>query len=32
MGYKAFVVGFIAMITVGWVSIIAMQSFTNLFL
>ena len=32
MGYKPFVVGFIAMVTVGLVSIIAMQSFTKLFL
>jgi len=32
MGYKPFVVGFIAMMTVGLVSIIAMQSFTKLFL
>tara|TARA_B110000305_G_C18935065_1_gene401328 strand:- start:222 stop:584 length:363 start_codon:yes stop_codon:yes gene_type:complete len=32
MGYKPFIVGFIAMITVGLVSIIAMKSFTNLFL
>jgi uncharacterized integral membrane protein (TIGR00698 family) len=32
MGYKPFIVGFIAMITVGLVSIIAMQSFTKLFL
>ncbi len=32
MGYKPFLVGFIAMITVGFVSIIAMQSFTKLFL
>ena len=31
MGYKPFIVGFIAMITVGLVSIIAMQSFTKLF-
>ena len=31
MGYKPFVVGFIAMVTVGLVSIIAMQSFTKLF-
>jgi uncharacterized integral membrane protein (TIGR00698 family) len=31
MGYKPFVVGFIAMMTVGLVSIIAMQSFTKLF-
>tara|TARA_B100000795_G_scaffold7244_1_gene5333 strand:+ start:731 stop:1807 length:1077 start_codon:yes stop_codon:yes gene_type:complete len=32
MGYKPFIVGFIAMITVGLVSIIAMKSFTKLFL
>ena len=32
MGYKPFVVGFIAMITVGLVSIITMHSFTKLFL
>ena len=32
MGYKPFVVGFIAMITVGLVSIITMQSFVKLFL
>ena len=32
MGYKPFVVGFIAMITVGLVSIIAMKAFTELFL
>ena len=32
MGYKPFFVGFIAMITVGLVSIIMMQSFTKLFL
>ena len=32
MGYKPFIVGFIAMVTVGLVSIIAMQSFTKLFL
>ena len=31
MGYKPFVVGFIAMITVGLVSIIAMQSFIKIF-
>jgi uncharacterized integral membrane protein (TIGR00698 family) len=31
MGYKPFIVGFIAMITVGLVSIITMQSFTKLF-
>jgi uncharacterized integral membrane protein (TIGR00698 family) len=32
MGFKPFIVGFIAMITVGLVSIIVMQSFTKLFL
>jgi len=32
MGYKPFVVGFIAMITVGLVSIIAMKAFAELFL
>ena len=32
MGYKPFVVGFIAMVTVGLVSIISMQLFTNLLL
>ena len=32
MGFKPFIVGFIAMITVGLVSIFAMQSFTKLFL
>ena len=32
MGYKPFVVGFVAMITVGLVSVIAMQSFTKLFI
>ena len=32
MGYKPFVVGFIAMITVGLVSIIVMQSYIGLFL
>ena len=31
MGYKPFIVGFIAMITVGVVSIIAMQSFIKIF-
>ena len=31
MGYKPFIVGFIAMITVGLVSIITMQSFIKLF-
>ena len=31
MGYKPFLVGFIAMITVGLVSIIAMQSFIKIF-
>ena len=32
MGYKPFVVGFIAMVTVGLVSIIAMKAFAELFL
>ena len=32
MGYKPFIVGFVAMITVGLVSIITMQSFVKLFL
>ena len=32
MGYKPFIVGFVAMVTVGLVSIIAMQSFTKLLL
>ena len=32
MGFKPFIVGFIAMITVGLVSIVVMQSFTKLFL
>ena len=32
MGYKPFVVGFIAMITVGLVSIISIKLFTELFL
>jgi len=32
MGYKPFIVGFIAMVTVGLVSIVAMQTFTKLFL
>jgi len=32
IGYKPFAVGFIAMLTVGLVSIITMQSFTKLFL
>ena len=32
MGYKPFVVGFIAMVTVGLVSIITMKSFAQLFL
>ncbi len=32
MGYKPFIVGFVAMITVGLVSIITMQSFIKLFL
>ena len=31
MGYKPFIVGFIAMITVGLVSIVAMQSFIKIF-
>ena len=31
MGYKPFVVGFVSMITVGLVSIIAMQSFIKIF-
>jgi uncharacterized integral membrane protein (TIGR00698 family) len=31
MGYKPFVVGFVAMITVGLVSIFAMQSFVKIF-
>ena len=31
IGYKPFAVGFIAMLTVGLVSIITMQSFTKLF-
>jgi len=31
MGYKPFIVGFIAMVTVGIISIIVMQSFTKLF-
>tara|TARA_B100000767_G_C19238334_1_gene318178 strand:- start:108 stop:467 length:360 start_codon:yes stop_codon:yes gene_type:complete len=31
MGYKPFVVGFVAMITVGVVSIMVMQSFIGLF-
>jgi uncharacterized membrane protein YadS len=31
MGYKPFVVGFIAMITVGMVSIFTMQLFSNFF-
>ena len=31
MGYKPFLVGFIAMVTVGLVSIIAMQSFIKIF-
>ena len=29
MGFKPFIVGFIAMITVGLVSIITMQTFTK---
>ena len=32
MGYKPFVVGFIAMVTVGLVSIISIKLFTELFL
>ena len=32
MGYKPFIVGFIAMVTVGLVSIVSMQAFTKLFL
>ena len=32
MGYKPFIVGFIAMITVGLVSIVTMQTFAKLFL
>jgi len=32
MGYKPFVVGFIAMVTVGLVSIISMKIFSELFL
>ena len=32
MGYKPFIVGLVAMVTVGIVSIVAMQSFTKLFL
>jgi uncharacterized membrane protein YadS len=32
MGYKPFVVGFIAMLTVGLVSIVAMKTFAELFL
>ena len=32
MGYKPFVVGFIAMVTVGLVSIIAMKIFTEVFI
>tara|TARA_B110000027_G_C15874281_1_gene192527 strand:+ start:211 stop:357 length:147 start_codon:yes stop_codon:yes gene_type:complete len=32
MGYKLFIVSFVAMITVGLVNIIAMQFFTKLFL
>ena len=31
MGYKPFIVGFMAMVTVGLVSIITMQSFIKLF-
>ena len=32
IGYKPFVVGFIAMLTVGLMSVLTMQSFTKLFL
>ena len=32
MGYKPFIVGFLAMIIVGLVSIVAMKSFSALFL
>ena len=32
MGYKPFIVGFIAMITVGLVSIITMKIFTEVFI
>ena len=32
MGYKPFIVGFVAMVTVGLISIIAMKTFTELFL
>ena len=32
MGYNPFVVGFIAMVTVGLVSIISIKLFTELFL
>ena len=32
IGYKPFFVGLVAMVTVGLVSIITMQSFTKLFL
>jgi uncharacterized membrane protein YadS len=32
MGYKPFIVGFIAMVTVGLVSIVSMKIFTELFL
>jgi uncharacterized membrane protein YadS len=32
MGYKPFVVGFIAMLTVGLVSIITMKSFIEIFI
>jgi uncharacterized integral membrane protein (TIGR00698 family) len=32
MGYKPFIVGLVSMVTVGLVSIIAMQTFTKLFL
>jgi len=31
MGYKPFVVGFVAMVTVGLVSIITMQSFEKIY-
>ena len=32
MGYKPFVVGFIAMITVGIVSIVSLETFLKIFL
>ena len=32
MGYKPFIVGFIAMLTVGLVSIVTMKTFAELFL